>query len=71
MKNLEKHIDEIIEDVKIGQKEFNYSYYEGINLEEVVDAMIEVKLGIGSEELFAQIEEGTKALVEKMNREDI
>ena len=52
MQELEKHIDEIIEDVKIGQKEFNYSYYEGINLEEVVDAMIEAKLGISSEELL-------------------
>ena len=51
MQELEKHIDEIIEDVKIGQKEFNYSYYEGISLEETVDAMIEAKLGISSEEL--------------------
>ena len=46
MQELEKHIDEIIEDVKIGQKEFNYSYYEGISLEETVDAMIEAKLRI-------------------------
>ena len=51
MKNLEKHIDEIIEEVKIGQKESNYSYYEGISLEEKVDAIINAKLGISSEEL--------------------
>ena len=51
MKESEKHIDKIIEDVKIGQKEFNYSYYEGISLEEKVDAIIEAKLSISSEEL--------------------
>lgn len=51
MEELEKHIDEIIEDVKIGQKESNYSYYKGVSLEEKVDAMIEAKLGISSEEL--------------------
>ena len=50
-RKVEKHIDEIIEEVKIGQREINYSYYEGINLEEKVNAMIEARLGINSEEL--------------------
>ena len=48
MQELEKHIDEIIEAIKIGQKEVNYSCYEGINLEEAVNAIIEVKLGSSS-----------------------
>ena len=51
MKKLEKYIDEIIEEVKISQKKVNYSYYEGVSLEEKVDAMIEEKLGSSSEEL--------------------
>ena len=51
MEELEKHIDKIIEDVKIGQKEFNYSYYEGVSLEETIDSIIEAKLGSSSEEL--------------------